>query len=131
VSVGADIEAECGRCGTTWHVVIALVGGRIAQVECSRCGLRHRLRSPESVRPGPRRAGATGSARRIVASRPLVAPDSSRPVRPYRASDTYAPGDRVTHARFGDGVVERVVGPQKVQIFFTGGSRVLVHGRTG
>jgi hypothetical protein len=131
LSVGADIEAECGRCGTTWHVVIAMVERRIAQVECRQCGRRHRLRNAETASARPhRRTGATGAGgRRLVAARPLVTPDPSRPPRPYRASETYAPGDRVTHPSFGDGVVERVMGARKVQVFFTGGSRVLVHGR--
>jgi hypothetical protein len=131
MGVGADIEAECGRCGTTWHVVVALVDGRVAQVECGRCGRRHRLRSPDAARPRPhRRTGAQSAPpRRIAAQRPLVAPDPDRPARPYRISDTYLPGDRVVHSQFGEGVVERVLGPQKVQIFFADGSRLLVHGR--
>jgi len=130
MGVGSDIEAECGRCGTTWHVVVALVEGRIAQVECGQCGRRHRLRSPEAARPRPhRRTGSSAAGPRPSATRPLVAPDASRPPRPYRSDDTYSPGERVEHPNFGAGVVERVLGPRKVQVFFAGGSRVLVQGR--
>jgi hypothetical protein len=132
VGVGADIEAECGRCGRTWHVVIAMVDGRIAQVECGECHKRHRLRAPEAARPRPhRRTGASPGAapRRLAAAEPLVAANAERPPRPYDAADSYAPGDRVEHPAFGPGVVERVVGAHKVQIFFAGGSRVLVHRR--
>jgi len=134
VGVGADIEAECGRCGTTWHVVIAMVDGRIAQVECGECHKRHRLRSAEAARPRPhRRTGASPAAppKRMVAARPLVVADPARPPRPYDASASYTPGDRVEHPAFGPGVVERVVGANKVQVFFAGGSRVLVHRRAG
>ncbi|MEB2344505.1 MAG: hypothetical protein OZ948_07190 [Deltaproteobacteria bacterium] len=133
MSVGADIEAECGRCGKTWHVVIAMVDGRIAQVECGECHKRHRLRSGEGARPRPhRRTGLVdASARKPVAARPLVAADPDRPPRPYEANESYAPGDRVEHPAFGPGVVERLVGANKVQIFFAGGSRVLVHRRIG
>lgn len=132
VGVGADIEAECGRCGTTWHVVIAMVDGRIAQVECGECHRRHRLRSPDTARPRPhRRTGEAPAAKRLVPAAPLVAADPARPVRPYDAGASYVPGDRVEHPAFGPGVVERVVGAHKVQIFFAGGSRVLVHRRAG
>jgi len=130
MSVGADIEASCGRCGTTWHVVIALVGGRVAQVECRECGRRHRLRTPDTAPRPHRRTGATRAGPGPAARRPLVAPNANRPPRPYRSGETYQPGDRVEHPRFGDGVVERVLGPGKVQVFFAGGSRVLVHGRS-
>jgi hypothetical protein len=37
--------------------------------------------------------------------------------------------DRIEHPQFGAGVVERLLGPGKMQVFFAGGSRVLVHGR--
>jgi hypothetical protein len=132
VGVGADIEAECGRCGKTWHVVIAMVDGRVAQVECGECHKRHRLRSPEAARPRPhRRTGAAPAFTRIAASKPLVVADPARPPRVYDAGDSYEPGDRVDHPAFGPGVVERVMGANKVQIFFAGGSRVLVHRRLG
>jgi hypothetical protein len=133
VSVGADIEAECGRCGKTWHVVIAMVDGRIAQVECGECHKRHRLRSATAAPRPHRRTGASPTAptKRPVAARPLVVADPERPPRPYAAGDSYAPGDRVEHPAFGPGVVERFIGANKVQIFFAGGSRVLVHRRAG
>ena len=133
MSVGADIEAVCGRCGMGWHVVIAMADGRIAQVECRQCGKRHKLRGAGAAAPRPhRRTGETGTAaRRLVARTPLVEPNLSRPPRPYSAADSYAPGDRVEHIAFGLGVVERLTGPSKVQIFFAGGSRVLVHRRDG
>lgn len=109
-----------------------MVDGRIAQVECGECHKRHRLRAPEGARPRPhRRTGASPRAtpRRVAAAEPLVAANVERAPRPYDAADSYAPGDRVEHPAFGPGVVERVVGANKVQIFFAGGSRVLVHRR--
>jgi len=130
MSVGADIEAVCGRCGTSWHVVIAMAAGRIAQVECRQCGKRHRLRSVSADGPRPhRRTGAPAAHKRISASRPLLAPDPSRPPRLYRPAERYAPADRIEHPRFGLGVVERVLGPGKIQVFFADGQRVLVHER--
>jgi len=111
-----------------------MVDGRIAQVECGECHKRHRLRSAEGARPRPhRRTGVLAEAapKRLVAARPLVVADPNRAPRPYDASESYAPGDRVEHPAFGPGVVERIVGANKVQIFFAGGSRVLVHRRAG
>jgi len=131
MSVGADIEAVCGRCGTGWHVVIAMADGRIAQVECRQCGKRHKLRATGTDRPRPhRRTGATAVRKRIAARQPLLAPDPSRPPRPYRPAERYAPADRIEHPSFGLGVVERLLGPGKIQVFFEDGQRVLVHERS-
>ncbi len=133
MSVGSDIEAECGRCGKTWHIVIAMIDGRVAQVECGECHKRHRMRSTDTAKPRARRATAAAptGTRRVVAAKPQVEADPSRPPRFYDASETYVPGDRVEHPAFGPGVVERILGASKVQIFFAGGSRVLAQRRDG
>jgi hypothetical protein len=139
LGVGADIEAYCGKCGTVWHVVVAMVGGRIAQVECKECGRRHRVRGggatgttgakPETARPH-RRTGQTAT-RAAKGGKSMIEPDLSRPPVRYSASARFAPGQRVEHTTFGPGIVERVLGPGKVQIHFAGGSRVLAMGRAG
>jgi hypothetical protein len=45
-------------------------------------------------------------------------------------SDTYQAGDRVVHDSFGEGVVQAVTGPTKVEILFDIGSKIMVHGRS-
>ncbi|NNL66767.1 MAG: hypothetical protein HKP30_11020 [Myxococcales bacterium] len=127
--VGADVEAICGPCGETWHVVVAVAPGRPAQVECKECGARHRYRPVGGTPTAPRRsARATGRSARKPAA-PLVEADLSKPVRSFRTTDTYAAGERVQHASFGAGVVQAVKGPGKVEIHFEAGPKVLVHGR--
>lgn len=130
VKVGADIEAVCGRCGEVWHVIVAIANGEIARVECKQCGRPHRYRRvggrPAEARSatGPRKTSAKARP-----ARPLVEVDLSRPLKSYRSSDRYAIGDRIDHPRFGAGVVDRVAGPEKVQVLFPDGHRVLVHAR--
>jgi hypothetical protein len=110
-----------------------MVDGRVAQVECGECHKRHRMRSGDTAKPrAHRRTGeAPSAATRIATAKPLVAANPDRPPRFYDATETYAPGDRVEHPAFGPGVVERILGASKVQIFFANGSRVLVQRRDG
>jgi hypothetical protein len=126
--VGADVEAICGPCGETWHVVVAVVPGRAAQVECKQCGARHRYRpvgAAAAAPPGARRR----TAARGKAPQPIVEADPSRPSRAFCVGDRYAVGDRVEHASFGSGVVQMLRGPDKVEILFASGRKVLKHGR--
>ena len=44
-------------------------------------------------------------------------------------SETYEPGDRIDHAKFGQGVVEATPVPGKMMVFFPTGRRTLAHGR--
>jgi hypothetical protein len=129
VGVGADIESYCGKCGKTWHVVIAMVDGRVAQVECSRCGKRHRPRAESTAAPRVHRRTGEVSTPSARASKPLVDADMSAAPVPYTASGAYKPGQRVDHPAFGPGVVERVLATNKVQVFFATGSRVLAQRR--
>ena len=136
--VGADIESICGKCGDVWHVVVALVEGKIAKVQCKQCGGQHRYRPPGGVAPAKKsrtkREGSPGGSSRKRSSRkleqPLVEPDLSRPVRSYKMSESFAAGDRLSHKVFGEGVVEQVIGLGKIQVFFPAGRKVLAHEKT-
>jgi hypothetical protein len=127
MQVGGDIRSICRKCGTVWHVVIALTAGRIANVECGDCGARHRYRPAEGS--DAKRVARTGASKRRVLAKPMVEADLSKPRRPFRTSDTYEVGDRLVHADFGEGVVQAVRGPKKVEVLFGAGAKTLVHGR--
>jgi len=59
----------------------------------------------------------------------VVEPDLSRPVRSYGVSEHYEPGDRIEHPTLGQGVVQRVAGPQKILVRFPDREALLVHDR--
>jgi hypothetical protein len=140
--VGQDIEALCGRCGTVWHVVMAMMGDRIAKVVCKRCGGHHRYRregdSGEDASAGGQRADSRRptSTRRFAkpAAAPAPAPlppfDPNKPPRTYSAKDSYAIGDRVTHPTFGTGIVAGSPAPGRVDVAFPSGSRALACAKT-
>jgi hypothetical protein len=126
--VGSDLEAVCRRCGDVWHVVIALTGGRVAKVECRECSARHAYRAVRGASPGPERPKPGGRARRSRKAS-IVEADPSRPRRPFSPRESYEVGDRVTHPSLGEGVVQAVNGPTKVEILFAVGTKTMVHGR--
>jgi hypothetical protein len=51
-------------------------------------------------------------------------------VRKYRPIETFRVGDPIEHATFGRGVVEALPEGGKIEVWFAGERRVLVHGRT-
>lgn len=131
--VGRDIGAICRKCGDVWHVVVAVVDGRIAKVECKQCGGRHRYKPADGeAAPRARRTtskSTSASARARAAKTELIVADPSRPPRSYAASESYTQGDRVVHPNFGEGVVQAITGPTKVQVLFASGEKTLVHAR--
>jgi hypothetical protein len=137
-AVGQDIEALCGRCGTVWHVVMAMMGDRIAKVVCKRCGGHHRYRREGDSEEAAASGGAKSEARPRATTRryakaaaprtpaPLPAFDPNKPPRVYTAKDGYDTGDRVTHPSFGTGIVTgAAAGSGRVEVAFPSGPRVL------
>jgi glucose/arabinose dehydrogenase len=132
-SVGADIEALCSKCGDVWHVVVAKVGDKIARVLCKQCGGQHRYKSSahataQQKAPSAKRAPRADKAPVERFEKPAVAADLARPVKPYRASESFEVGDRIDHVSFGQGVIE-ISEPGKITVFFATGRRVLVQAK--
>ncbi len=140
-ATGSDVESICSKCGDVWHVVVAMVGDKIAKVQCKECGAYHRYRPPggkaraAAATPRRRSAGAavarslrtSGPSATAIAG-PAVEPDLSRPTQPYSASETFQVADRVEHPKFGIGVVEAAQ-PGKIDVYFPDGRRVLAQAR--
>ncbi len=132
-SAGSDIESICGKCGDTWHVVVAMVGTAIAKVQCKECGGLHKYRpvgGKAATKAGTRRKKAAGGGRsRKKAAEaepvgPTVDPDYKRDIRNYRADEHFEVADRVQHPTFGLGVVEESA-PGKVTVWFPSGRKKL------
>lgn len=137
MKVGSEIEAACDACKNTTHTVTSVTHGTTASVMCNSCGATRRyLASVDAAEPKKIVAGAAKqTTKRAKKAETLWSPDKShvdavmsRPVRPYRLSDSYRLGDRVEHATFGVGIVDEILGPNKVQIFFQTGHRKMAQG---
>lgn len=145
---GDRIEARCTRCNdVTGHVIVALVGGVIIKVECCACGSVHKYYPPATAKE--KSAGSTRSTPKTASgAKPKAAPRGQaraaqaaaaaesawrtaieRPSAP--AAKTYsmtAPlviGDTVEHPVFGLGSVRSIVPPNKAEILFRDGMRLL------
>jgi hypothetical protein len=151
--VGKDLYSVCGKCGPTYHVIVARDAAKVTKVQCKQCMGYHRYRAPPgesnvnrvrktvTTRRAPvaaqtqtksqtkGKAGSTGRTTKRKLSQPAIDPDLSRPVRRYAISDTYEPGERIEHPKFGQGVVEAAPTPGKMDVFFEDGRRTLIQGR--
>jgi hypothetical protein len=127
-AIGQDIESVCSRCGTSWHVVVAMVEQKPVKVECKQCHSVHRHRLAKSKSPAPKRTSAKKTARG-AAARPLVEADLQKPVQTYAIDKSYQPGGRVDHATFGRGVVQSA-SPGRIEVLFGDQIKVLTQGRS-
>ena len=128
-------------------MVVAKVGQQIVKVQCKQCSGYHRYKSPHGAHPDKKLPASSRPAREPEEARaraakpptrppverferPAVAADLSKPVRPYRAGESFEVGERIDHPSFGQGVIE-IAESGKVTVFFASGRRVLAQAKAG
>jgi hypothetical protein len=128
-----------------WHVVVALVGGKPAKVECAHCHKQHQFRaaapgSTAAAGPGTSPSASSTKAKTTRKAAPPPAPSASpsidlaaltagREAKGYDPQRAYVAGDVVRHPSFGVGVVMLLPGPYKIEVAFQAGQKLLAHDR--
>ena len=145
IGPGDDVEAWCTRCRMDLnHRVIAVVGNNVQKVQCLTCGSDHKYYPPKHQEPEenqgkPKKTKAAGGTRAKIDKGAGKArgewttfmkemPPDSTP-RPYRMSESYKPGEFITHPSFGTGRVLAILGVEKIEVIFEEGRKVLMANR--
>ena len=160
---GDYITAKCGRCNDiTGHVVMLILDGQIAKVECKACGSIHKYRESKPVKTS---GGQSGAIRKVRAgesrdkavelgaprmtSRASSAEKRADNVRkasaakveaawqeamirrggetplPYSMSASFEKHTLIDHPVFGKGEVLHLLPPDKMEVLFQEGVKVL------
>jgi len=135
LSAGDKIEARCSKCGAnTKHIIMAISGQTPDRVKCDLCDREHKYRPPTAAKP---KASASGTRR--TATRRKVDPREAErqeweelnleaqggEFKPYAMDASFKKAMRIKHPTFGIGLVVGVPGPQKVEVLFKEGKKVL------
>jgi hypothetical protein len=140
MKIGTDIQAVCRNCGGDQaHSITALPKPSIAVVACKKCGAEQRYLAAENPAVTPPPIIAVSKPRKATKAKKAttvwgpdecnVEPVMSRPIRPYQLADLYRLGDRIEHRTFGLGVVDEIIGPTKINVFFPVGHRIMMQGQ--
>ncbi len=136
LSAGDVLDARCTRCRVvTNHTIIAMVEDKVVRVQCNTCNGVHNYYAPVEKRPArtavQKEAGAPKRAR---VGRQSAAQaeweELSRSVDPgaairYEMGRGYRVDDLVQHPVFGLGIVKTTTRPNKMEVLFEGGVKLL------
>jgi hypothetical protein len=125
--VGQDINAYCGKCkAERTHVVAAMDGEVVRKVTCSMCKGTHNYKEKAPVKSTERvpRTRAAGKQAKQAAAFTI---DPKRPVRSYDMNTNFSAGDVINHPKFGLGAVEISLPPNKIEVRFQEGKKLLLH----
>jgi len=137
LAAGDCIEARCTRCRALLnHTIVAMVGEKVIRVECNTCRGIHNYHGEKTAK-----APAAGAARTAAAAprkgrkdpgaadreeweslSPAMEPERALP---YDMNGKYRVNSLVAHPVFGLGVVKLVVPPNKIQVLFQDGRKLL------
>lgn len=144
LSAGDIIDARCTRCREILnHRIVAMVEDRVVRVECNTCGGVHNYYPPPTVKEAKAaKAAKVTSASSRTASAPRTAKknpnDAEREewasLRPtmqieraqeYDMNGNYRVNALVKHSVFGFGIVKLLIVPNKMQVLFQDGIKLL------
>ena len=140
LNAGDDIDSRCLKCkDVTNHTIVAMVGDKVAKVQCNVCRGLHNYRPVvvEKKIAAPRRPGEKGGApgekgrpvKELKAEalfREVLGDRDPVNAIPYAMTAAFQEDDLVNHAVFGLGVVARKIPPNKIEVIFPEGSRILM-----
>jgi hypothetical protein len=132
---GDAIESKCNRCkDVRMHVVVAMDGGEIVKVQCKTCGSLHK--HPKPKKAATKRRGARSVAKTVKALKnaaeqvqdwenALNGKDMGA-AKPFGAEGSAVVGGLIDHPKFGVGVVQKIVPPNKMEVLFRNGPKLMV-----
>jgi hypothetical protein len=126
--IGLEINAYCGKCKLErTHTIAAMeADGTVKKVACTMCGSFHNYKTAKVDGNGkPTKAAGTRKSRAAASIDSLL--DPSRPSKPYSMNDSFSVGDLINHPSFGLGAVDLTREPNKMEVVFREGRKVLVH----
>lgn len=130
LSAGDHITSKCTKCKeTTNHTIVAMVGDKVAKVECNTCGGIHNYRSAVTKKTTTRsKASNSKPAKTNRVEKEwenLVNETDSADATPYNIEMTVTNGDLIQHPSFGLGCVINTIKPNKMEVVFSTGTKLL------
>jgi len=138
LGVGKEILSYCNKCKLTLaHIIVTMKTLNEAdKVMCKTCKGTHAFKDPSTktskrvtaLKPtGARKTQKTSEPVADIWSREMY--QSKATPSPYSIKAKYQKGDVITHPTFGDGIVEKNIDSNKIEVLFKDDFRILVHNK--
>lgn len=122
---GDPLQARCTKCKlNTDHIVVSMAEDKPEKVQCGICSRKHKYRAPIEPKVAVKRVPAQIETERKQWKVLLANVDSSKAL-DYSMTATYKVKSLINHPIFGLGLVQRTAGPQKVEILFEAGKKMM------
>ncbi len=138
ISVGKEILSQCNKCKLILaHIIVTMKDATTPdKVMCKTCKGTHGFKDPGATKKKTSidrviKSAKSASGRKVTESvaelwtKALNRTTSK--ARTYNMKDSFALGDIIEHPTFGQGVVERLIDNNKIEVIFQDDYRTLLH----
>ena len=134
LSAGNTIETRCSRCDRVLnHSIVAMIGEKIVRVECSTCLTTHAYHPVKTSTSGtgqkkvttPRKSKADPASEARAEWASLQPGMDAAQAIPYDMNRPYRANNLLFHPNFGLGLVQLVIPPNKIDVLFQDGKKLL------
>jgi hypothetical protein len=139
-AVATETLSYCTSCKMDLNsVIVAMKGDRIAKVQCLTCKKEHVYKAPKGIdtptaTPKAKRASKKKEAAEAEAAQSievewekLMTSHKDAPIKQYTTKGHFILGDKIHHPTFGDGIVGKLIYPNKVEVIFRTDLKVLIY----
>jgi hypothetical protein len=111
--------------------IVAMKGDRIAKVQCFTCKKEHVYKAAKGVtepKKTRKKKDAEPQANPVELEwEKLMAQHKDAPMKTYSMKAHFGLGDKLAHPNFGDGIVGKLIYPNKLEVIFRTDVKVLIH----
>jgi len=139
LSVGKEVLSQCSKCKLTLaHIIVTMKDTKNPdKVQCKTCKATHAFKDPgasktkTSVNKVIKTAKAARSGRKSTETVgelwTKAINKNAAQAKSYSIKDSFLTGDIIDHPTFGQGVVEKLIDNNKIEVLFQDDYRTLMH----
>ncbi|MDD2318977.1 MAG: hypothetical protein PHO83_02895 [Geobacteraceae bacterium] len=138
LSAGDIIEAACTRCRAILnHTIVAMVEDRVVRVECNTCHGVHNYRgktekkTPAATTSAQKKQTVSRQQKKETAAserdewQALCSTVNVDQATPYDMNGKFRANELLNHPTFGLGIVKNIIPPNKMEVLFEHGKKLL------
>ena len=133
--VAKDVISYCTSCKRNLvHVIVALNGEKIARVLCRSCKKEHAYHPSKGDKEASTKKRSSKASpvkktdKALKAWQTAMEKCNSLPGKAYSLTGTFGAEDKIDHGTFGMGVVNKLIKPNKMEVLFEEGTKILIRG---
>ncbi|OFZ80166.1 MAG: hypothetical protein A2583_15715 [Bdellovibrionales bacterium RIFOXYD1_FULL_53_11] len=115
------------------HIVVAMKGDKIVKAQCKTCNKEHAYKAPKGAKEPAKKKSKASKAEQTSSSieaewEKLMTSHKDAPVKGYTMKGKFLLGDKLKHPSFGEGIVSRLIYPNKIEVVFREDVKIMIYG---